>query len=569
METPILRVENLSVDFRGNRGQWTHAVRDVSFDLMPGEVLGVVGESGSGKSVTGQAIMRLLPPNARVISGRTLLYPDTARAVDTSALMPNSRTANALRGTAFSLIFQEPMAALSPVHSIGSQITEAIQLHRGLRGAAARKCAVELLDRVRISKADQRIDQYAFELSGGMRQRAMIAIALAGDPDILIADEPTTALDVTTQFRILGLLREIQAERRMAVIFISHDLGVVAQMADRVLTMHKGRVVERGDAHTLFTVPKEPYTQSLLAAVKRLDTPVNAGHSRLAGDTLLDVKNLTMRFTSRRGFVGATLSHAAVDGVSLSVQRGETLALVGESGSGKTTLGRCVLRALEPTGGEITFSPANAPAIELATADRRRLAAYRRHMQMIFQDPFASLSPRMTVRNIIAEPYRALIGQDPTEVAKAVSEIAEQCRISPEWLDRYPHAFSGGQRQRIGIARALITKPEFVICDEAVSALDVSIQAEILDLLVSLQAEFDLTYLFITHDMSVVRYIADRVAVLHQGRLVELGTADQVLNSPGEPYTQSLLSAVPYPDPNLRLFDKPMSTEVFASRPDL
>lgn len=562
MQTPILCVENLSVDFRSNRGQWTAAARDVSFDLMPGEVLGVVGESGSGKSVTGQAIMRLLPPNARVTSGRTLLYPGTTHAVDTTALSPNSRTANALRGKTFSLIFQEPMAALSPVHTIGSQIIEAIRLHRGLRGAAARKTAVELLDRVRIPKAAERIDQYAFELSGGMRQRVMIAIALAGNPHILIADEPTTALDVTTQFRILRLLREIQEEQQMSVIFISHDLGVVAQLADRVLTMHKGRVVERGDAQTVFTAPKDPYTQSLLAAVKRLDTPAERGHSQPNSDTIVDVKNLTVRFGTRRGFFGKTLTHSAVDGVSLKIRRGETLALVGESGSGKTTLGRSILRALDPSSGAVIFAPAKAPEIDLAKADRPTLAAYRPHLQMIFQDPFASLSPRMTVRNIIAEPYRALIRQDPSEIAKAVAEIAERCRISPDWLDRYPHAFSGGQRQRIGIARALIARPEFVICDEAVSALDVSIQAEILDLLVSLQLQFDLTYLFITHDMSVVRYIADRVAVMYQGRLVEVGAADQVLNTPREPYTQGLLSAVPRPDPSLRLFDKPMSPEV-------
>nr|WP_247743551.1 ABC transporter ATP-binding protein [Shimia sp. R10_1] len=554
---PILSVRDLRVSFTGQKGQRIVAVDGVSFDLMPGEILGIVGESGSGKSVTGQAIMRLLPKNATVEHGQTLLYPGTQNEIDTSTLPPASRQATSLRGKAVSVVFQEPMAALSPVHTIGSQIIEAIRIHRKVSQRKARKIAIDLLTQVRINEPERRIDQYSFELSGGMRQRAMIAIALAGDPDILIADEPTTALDVTTQAHILQLLKEIQSERHMAVIFVSHDLGVIAQLADRVVSMYQGKVMETGTVKQVFEAPTNSYTQTLLAAVKGLDTPVRVHTENAvehANDPILRVRNLHTEFTIPTGFMQKPKMFKAVNGVSLDIARGETLALVGESGSGKTTFGRSILRAINPTKGEITFHPSNGDTFDVTQASRAEMLPYRRWMQMIFQDPFASLSPRMTVRNIIAEPYRAMIGEDGLE--EALKEITERCRINPEWLSRYPHAFSGGQRQRIGIARALITRPELVVCDEAVSALDVTIQADVLELLMDLQQDLGLTYLFITHDMSVVRHISDRVAVLLKGELVEIGSADAVLNAPQNDYTKRLLAAVPHADPEQRMFDK-------------
>jgi len=563
-QNPILSVRDLRVSFKGQKGQRISAVNGISFDLMPGEILGIVGESGSGKSVTGQAIMRLLPKNATVESGQTILYPGTAHEVDTTQLAPGSRKATRLRGKAVSVIFQEPMAALSPVHTVGSQIMEAIRIHRGLKGREARHIAIDLLDQVQINEPERRIDQYSFELSGGMRQRAMIAIALAGDPDILIADEPTTALDVTTQARILELLKEIQAARQMSVIFVSHDLAVVAQLADRVVAMYRGDVVETGSTKQVFDNPQKPYTQSLLDAVRGLDTPVHSPEDQRpteeTSDVIVRVRNMQTHFDIPTGFLTKPKVFKAVDGVDLDILRGETLALVGESGSGKTTLGRSILRAIDPVGGEITFHPSNGDTVDLFGSTRAELHPYRRWMQMIFQDPFASLSPRMTVRNIIAEPYRAMIGEEGLD--EAIRETSERCRISPDWLSRYPHAFSGGQRQRIGIARALITRPEFVVCDEAVSALDVTIQADVLKLLVELQEDLGLTYLFITHDMAVVRHIADRVAVMLKGRLVEVGTADDVLENPKEAYTQRLLAAVPRADTDQRMFDHAVTAAV-------
>lgn len=556
MTQPILSVRNLKVSFKGDKGQMIRAVDGISFDLMPGEILGIVGESGSGKSVTGQAIMRLLPPNARVEAGQTLLYPGTAQEVDTTTLAPGSRRATALRGKAVSVVFQEPMAALSPVHTIGDQICEAIRIHRKVSKRQARRIAIDLLDQVKITDPERRIDQYSFDLSGGMRQRVMIAIALAGDPDILIADEPTTALDVTTQARILELLKEIQAARKMSIIFVSHDLGVIAQLADRVVAMYRGKVVETGDVTQVFDAPAEPYTQSLLAAVKGLDVPVQHAASKAVvdpDDHIVEVRDLCVDFKLPSGFLKPAQDLRVLHNLSLDVRRGETLALVGESGSGKTTLGRTILRALEAAEGQITFRPTAAPPVEMAQARQSDLHPYRRWMQMIFQDPFASLSPRMTVRNIIAEPYRAMLGEDGLE--QAISDTIARCRIDPSWLNRYPHAFSGGQRQRIGIARALITRPEFIVCDEAVSALDVTIQADVLKLLMDLQDDLGLTYLFITHDMSVVRHIADRVAVMFKGRFVEVGDADDVLNRPQDDYTRRLLNAVPRTDPHHRMFD--------------
>lgn len=549
--TPILSVQNLRVSFCGQKGQRITAVEDVSFDLMPGEVLGIVGESGSGKSVTGQAILRLLPGNGRIEAGQMRLYPGTERALDTAQLRPNSRRANGLRGKDVAMIFQEPMAALSPVHTIGAQITETLRRHHRISAAEARARAIDLLTQVQIPLPEQRIDQYSFELSGGLRQRAMIAIALAGDPAILIADEPTTALDVTTQAQILRLLRQIQAARQMSVIFISHDLGVIAQLADRVVVMRRGRVVETGAVRQIFAAPQQDYTRTLLASVQRLEQPVAATpQSQRADDPILRVRGLSVDFDLPRGMFAPKAQFRALSGVDLDIRRGETLALVGESGSGKTTLGRAILRAIDPSAGQAVFAPKGGAPVDLSRARQEDLRPLRRKMQMIFQDPFASLSPRMTVRDIIAEPYRATIGTDG--LSDAVQRIAARCQIAPDWLSRYPHAFSGGQRQRIGIARALISGPELVVCDEAVSALDVTIQSDILDLLVGLQADLGLTYLFITHDMGVVRHIADRIAVMRKGEIVELGSADQVLDAPQQPYTQALIASVLRPDPALR-----------------
>jgi peptide/nickel transport system ATP-binding protein len=567
----LLEVKGLNTWFETGYGI-IKAVQDAGFDLKRGKTLCVVGESGSGKSVAARSILQIVPRPGRIVSGEILLHGSRLPAardgvVDIAKLDPRGPQVRSIRGRDISMIFQEPMSSLSPVHTIGHQIVEAIRLHRRASKAEARERAVEVLEQVRIPHPRQSLDSYPFEFSGGMRQRAMTAMALACEPKLLIADEPTTALDVTTQAEILDLIQELQERYGMSVMFITHDMGVVAEIAEEVAVMQLGRVVERGPVDAIFHDPQHPYTRRLLASVLKLERRAHrapavippeataAGGPALPGpETVLRVRELSMHYTPRerlfrkagRGVV------KALDGVSFDLYRGETLGIVGESGSGKTTLARCVLRVLRPTGGSIRFQSRTGGEVDLATLPARSLKAYWREIRMIFQDPFASLNPRMTVFQIIAEPLvnnRIARGR---ELEDRVATLMRKVELSPEMLRRYPHAFSGGQRQRIGIARAIALEPQLIVADEATSALDVSLRAQTLDLLLQLREDLGLSYLFIGHDISVVRYMCERVAVMHLGKVVELGETGQICDAPRHPYTQSLISAVPRPDPRLR-----------------
>jgi peptide/nickel transport system ATP-binding protein len=451
-----------------------------------------------------------------------------------------------VRGDRIAMIFQDPMTSLNPVYRIGDQIVEAIQAHRpGMGKGDARLLAVETLEAVGIPDPAQRAERYPHEFSGGMRQRAMIAMGLALEPEVLIADEPTTALDVTIQAQILELLRRLHRERGLATILITHDLGVVAEVADRVLVMHEGRIVERGNLDEIFYAPKDPYTRKLLGAVVRLDQVPPLRPAR-GEQPLLEVTDLVKHFPVKRGLLTNrdASQMRAVDGVSFDVARGETLGLVGESGSGKSTLSRTVLQLLRPTSGSVRFE-----GREIAGLSRREMRPLRPEMQMIFQDPYASLNPRKRVGQIVGDALRLQGRASGTELRRTVQELLERVGLSPEHYQRYPHEFSGGQRQRIGIARALALRPKLIVADEPVSALDVSIRAQILALLAELQEDFGLTYVFVAHDIGVVRHVSDRIAVMHQGKIVEQGPADQVCERPSDPYTKSLLAAVPVPDP--------------------
>jgi peptide/nickel transport system ATP-binding protein len=451
-----------------------------------------------------------------------------------------------VRGERIAMVFQDPMTSFNPVYRIGRQLTEAMRAHRPKATAAeTRGRAVELLGAVGLPNPERQFDRYPHELSGGMRQRAMIAMALMLEPELLIADEPTTALDVTIQAQILELLRRLNRERGLATILITHDFGVVAEIADRVLVMHEGRIVERGGLDEVFYSPRDPYTRKLLGAVVRLDQAPPLRPPR-AESLLLEVTDLVKHFPIKRGLlVDREVDRVrAVDGVSFSVSRGETLGLVGESGSGKSTLSRSVLQLLRPTAGSVRFE-----GREIAGLSRRRMQPLRAQMQMVFQDPYASLNPRRRIGQIVGEPLRVQGRASGAELRRRVHELLERVGLTSAHYDRYPHEFSGGQRQRVGIARALALEPKLVIADEPVSALDVSIRAQILDLLAELQDEFGLTYLFVAHDIGVVRHVSDRIAVMHDGKLVEQGPADQVCERPSDPYTKSLLAAVPVPDP--------------------
>ena len=538
MSEPLLSVSGLRVGF-ATEGGLVQAVDDVSFELAPGEVLAIVGESGSGKSVTAQTIVGLTrSPNARIegsirLGGEELIDagPDQLRRV---------------RGERVAMVFQDPMTSFNPVHRVGAQLTEAIRAHRpAMRGEEARRRAVELLGAVGLPDPELQVDRYPHELSGGMRQRAMIAMALMLEPEVLIADEPTTALDVTIQAQILELLRRLNRERGLATILITHDFGVVAELADRVLVMHEGKIVERGDLDDVFYASKDAYTRKLLGAVVRLDRapPLRAARQEAP---LLEVTDLVKHFPVRRGllFDREVDRVRAVDGVSFSVARGETLGLVGESGSGKTTLSRTVLQLLAPTSGSVRFE-----GEEIAGLSRRRMRPLRGELQMVFQDPYGSLNPRKRVGQIVGEPLHVQGRASGAELRRQVQELLERVGLSPEHHDRYPHEFSGGQRQRIGIARALSLRPKLIVADEPVSALDVSIRAQILDLLSDLQEELGLAYVFVAHDIGVVRHVSDRIAVMHGGKIVEQGPADQVCERPADPYTKTLLAAVPIPDP--------------------
>ncbi|WP_225827982.1 ABC transporter ATP-binding protein [Streptomyces naphthomycinicus] len=528
--SPLLDITSLDVDFGGEA-----AVRDVNLTLDRGEVLGLVGESGSGKSVTALSVLGLLPRNATARG--------SIRLDGTELLGAGERALTRIRGDRAAMVFQDPLSAFTPVHRIGDQIAEAVRAHRDIGREQARTRAVELLDLVGIPEPALRAKAFPHEFSGGMRQRAMIAMAMAGEPDLILADEPTTALDVTIQAQILDVLRTAQRETGAAVLLVSHDLGVIAGTADRVAVMRDGRIVEQGTAAEVFHRPREPYTRQLLAAVPRIDAPREPRPP--TGGTVLKVRGLTRTFPVLKGTVvkRRTGTVYAVDGVDLDVRRGETLALVGESGSGKSTTLFELLELAAPEGGTVELFGQRLGSLTPAEAK-----ALRRRVQIVFQDPMASLDPRMPVGDIIAEPLRTQ-GADRAAVARRVPELLTQVGLDPAHADRFPHQFSGGQRQRVGIARALSVAPELLVLDEPVSALDVSVQAGVLDLLRRLKEELGLAYLFVSHDLSVVRNIADRVSVVYLGRTVEAGPVDEVFARPRHPYTQALLSAVPLPDP--------------------
>ncbi|ESY30416.1 ABC transporter ATP-binding protein [Mesorhizobium sp. LNJC391B00] len=549
-DTPVLSIANLSVSVRGEDGE-RNVVSNLSLTLARGETLCIAGESGSGKSMTALAIMQLLPqPAARISSGMIRLRDGNRGDTDLATL--DERQMRRIRGDRIAMIFQEPMTSLNPVLSIGRQLTESIEAHTSLSSAQARRRAIEALKAVRISEAESRLKQFPHELSGGMRQRVMIAMALALEPDVLIADEPTTALDVTVQGEVLELLRDLQRQHGTSVILITHDMGVVAEMADRVIVMRDGRMVEEGTTSDIFARPQADYTRELLAAVPRIGSGVGRQKSRDAIDVLkpakvAEVNDLHVRFDLRGGIFGQVTRRVhAVEGVSFSIAPNETLALVGESGCGKSTTAKA-LAGLAPYSGDIVIGGRN-----LSGLGRDERKAVRRDVQMIFQDPFASLDPRMRVGELVAEPLviHGIASKD--ERRERVSALFERVGLSADQMELYPHEFSGGQRQRVCIARALALRPKLIIADESVSALDVSVQARVLDLLKELQREFGVAYLFISHDMAVVENISDRVAVMYLGQIVEMGTRDQVFSNPLHPYTRRLIEAVPVPDPAQR-----------------
>ena len=606
MKPTLLQVKDLSVRI----GQGDNAIRPVdgvSFEIRAGETFALLGESGCGKSMTALALLRLLPkPSGEIVGG-------SIRLAGEELLGLTERNMRAVRGGRIAMIFQEPMTSLNPVMTVGAQIAESVEQHKQLRGEPLRRRVLELLNAVGIPDVERRYQEYPHQLSGGMKQRVMIAIALAGDPDLLIADEPTTALDVTIQAQVLELIAKLQKDRGMAVLLITHDLGVVAGIADRVAVMYAGQLVEQAPRERFFTVPQHPYSRKLFAALpdsskreqrltvipgsvpplnrafhgcrfaERCDRAWDVCRSRQpawfqtgagqtvrchladpglsapekalagaaaaaapgktgAGTPLLVVDDLKVWFPIQRGLFKRTVGHVrAVDGVSLDIPRGQTLALVGESGCGKTTVGKGILQLLQPTGGSVQFEN-----LELTRLKGEALRSQRSQFQIIFQDPFSSMNPRMSVGDIVEEGMAAQrIGRSAAQRRERVLELLEQVGLRPEHVRRYPHEFSGGQRQRICIARALAVSPKLIVCDEPTSALDVSVQAQILNLLRDLQHSLGLSYLFITHDISVVSYLAERIAVMYLGRIVEQGPVAEVLDRPRHPYTQALLSAVP------------------------
>lgn len=581
MQVPLLQVKDLTVTFTAN-GHQARAVNGISFAVQPGEILGIVGESGSGKSVTAMSILRLLPGTAS-ITGQVLLQPaDAVQPLDIDSLPETAM--RALRGHRIGMIFQEPMSSLNPLITCGQQVMEAIRIHQHIDKATARAQALALFGQVQLPNPEQLLDRYPHELSGGQKQRVMIAMAISCNPSLLIADEPTTALDVTVQKEILQLLRQLQAATGMSILFITHDLGVVASLAHRVLVMYKGQVVEEGPVQQVFTHPAHAYTKSLLACrppanrrlqrlpvtsdfvavdaqghmeekqasvqgfLDTLELPPMAWEARVANlaaaDNLLEVRNLHTLFAGRRNLWGKPSYYVkAVNDVSFNVRHGEILGLVGESGSGKTTLGRSLLRLIEPAAGSILYK-----GEDLRKYSAGAMRALRKDMQLVFQDPYSALNPRLTIGQAIQEPLRVhgILGSEAARKAR-VLEWLERVQLLPAHYHRYPHEFSGGQRQRIVIARALALEPSFVICDESVSALDVSIQAQILNLLMDLRQAMGFTCIFISHDLGVVRYVSDRIMVMQQGQIMELGPADQVYHHPRSPYTRQLLAAIPGP----------------------
>ncbi|WP_428526872.1 ABC transporter ATP-binding protein [Roseibium sp.] len=566
----VLSIEGLTVEFNTAEGR-TKAVNDVSFVVPENKTVALVGESGSGKTVISQTIMGLLPSIASVTSGKVILSDPTGAEppVDIAALDRKGPQMRHLRGNRVAIIFQEPMTSLSPLHTIGDQIGEAAKLHRNVTAPEARELTQEMLRLVQFPDPARALDTYPFELSGGLRQRAMISMAMICNPALLIADEPTTALDVTIQAEILKLIKDVQSELRMSVLMITHDFGVVANMADEIAVIYHGRIMEKGTAEQLFGNPQHDYLKALLNAVpgfhmdksERL-VPIRPIEVKsedltrnrpkcdvLPGETLMEMRGVTKEFTLRKGslFSGKPKTLKALDNINLTIKRGECLGLVGESGSGKTTAAKAILRALHLERGEVVYN--RGKGLEnIADLTGDDLMDYRRRVQLIFQDPFSSLNPRMTINDILAEPFEVHGIGTAEERSERVRSLISLVGLDPRFLRRYPHSFSGGQRQRIGIARALALNPEFILCDEPTSALDVSVQAQILNLLQDLKRDLNLTYLFVSHNLAVVDYIADRIAVMCRGRLVELGETREVVSNPLHPYTKALLSAVPEPD---------------------
>ena len=591
----LLRIEDLRISFRVHSST-IEAVKGASFRIRPGKVTALVGESGSGKSVIGQSIMGILPTVGSITGGSiTFNDPDSdSEPIHIEELLPSGPEMRQIRGGRIAMIFQEPMTSLSPLHTIGNQIEEALQLHQPVDRNAARAKTEEMLTLVGFPNPTRAYDMYSFELSGGLRQRAMIAMALICRPALLIADEPTTALDVTIQAQILQLLKDLQERFNMAILLITHDLGVVANMADDVVVIYHGQVVEAGQVSHIFRSPQHQYLKALLNAVPhfdmkrgerlvslrdvkvdaatllkgpetRQDKAIAGGKARAAdsdNEPVLSIRNLRKYFvTKKSGWFSSKEENIirAVDGVSLDIRRGECLGLVGESGCGKTTIAKLIMRAITPDAGEIIYTDRGQEPIDLAKANTTELNTLRTRIQMVFQDPFSSLNPRMTVSNILTEPMEIhRVGNADSRRAHAAG-LMQAVGLDPRFLNRYPHSFSGGQRQRIGIARALALNPGLLICDEPVSALDVSVQAQVLNLLKDLQGQLNLTYLFVSHNLAVIDYMADRIAVMCRGRIVEMASRENIFRDPVHPYTRSLLAAVPFPD-----LDRPLDYDTLS-----
>lgn len=562
LDHPLATIENLRVEFQTKDGPVV-GVEDVSFEIRPGETVCIVGESGSGKSVSSLSLMRLIEYGGGDIAGGRLLF-NRGNGEEIDLAKTDQSLMRTIRGNEIGMIFQEPMTALNPVFTVGRQLTEGLRMHKGLNKAEAEARALDLLKQVRIPEPERRLTQYPHELSGGMRQRVVIAMALACEPRLLIADEPTTALDVTIQAEILALMDRLKRETGTAVMFITHDMAVVAQMADRVVVMFRGKKVEEGAVEDIFERPQHNYTKALLAAVPKLGemrgkaypepmkllgkSDQNLDPIKGSDEVLLEVKHLTTRFPVKGGFFRRTVANVhAVEDISFTINKGRTLSLVGESGCGKSTAGRSLLRLVEPQSGEVHLDGKDIMA--LGSNDLR---AARLDMQMIFQDPFASLNPQMNLMSQVAEPLQNYGVAKGQELQDRIAALFDRVELPRSFLRRFPHELSGGQRQRVAIARALALNPKLIVADEAVSALDVSVQAQVLNLMMELQAELELSYLFISHDMAVVERVSHDVGVMYLGRIVELGPRAAVFENPQHPYTQALMKAVPIADPRNR-----------------